>query len=388
MNSEVKAWRAVAAATAANLAAIGLARFAYAPLLPALIAAGWFSPGDAAYLGAANLAGYLLGAAFGRQAAAAVGLRVVLRGMMVMVTLSLAGCAWPFPFGWFFVCRAASGIAGGALMVLGAPAALALVPPGRRGLAAGVIFTGVGMGIALSGTALPLLLRAGLTPSWLGLAAVGLLLTVLVWSSWPAALPPVPPGPAPAAGGRLGRVLCQLRALRVRPGAAHGVPGGLRGARPRPRPRPGGGAGDWVLFGAGALCGPVLAGRLADRVGFSAALRLVMLVDTAFVAALTLWASGALLAASALVVGATVPAVSAVALGRMHELAGADPRARLAGWSRATIAWAAGQAVAAYGFAFVYARTGQYGVLFGVAAAAIGVALLLDIAAGRQAAAD
>ncbi len=41
---------------------IGLARVFYTPLLPTIIAAHWFSPADAAYLGAANLAGYLAGA--------------------------------------------------------------------------------------------------------------------------------------------------------------------------------------------------------------------------------------------------------------------------------------------------------------------------------------
>ena len=44
-----------AAAFSACLVGIGLARFAYTPLIPALIAAEWFSPAQAAYLGAANL---------------------------------------------------------------------------------------------------------------------------------------------------------------------------------------------------------------------------------------------------------------------------------------------------------------------------------------------
>ena len=54
--------RATVAALSANLVGIGLARFGYTPLIPALIAAGWFTPSAAVYLGAANLAGYLAGA--------------------------------------------------------------------------------------------------------------------------------------------------------------------------------------------------------------------------------------------------------------------------------------------------------------------------------------
>jgi Uncharacterised MFS-type transporter YbfB len=50
------------------------------------------------------------------------------------------------------------------------------VPPARRGLAGGVIFTGVGLGIAASGTLVALLMRAGLATAWLGLGAVSLVL--------------------------------------------------------------------------------------------------------------------------------------------------------------------------------------------------------------------
>jgi hypothetical protein len=49
-------WRSTVSALLANLVGIGLARFAYSPLIPALVAEGWFSASAAAYLGAANLA--------------------------------------------------------------------------------------------------------------------------------------------------------------------------------------------------------------------------------------------------------------------------------------------------------------------------------------------
>src|SRR3546814_14051351 len=44
------------AGLAATLVGNGIARFAYTPLIPALIAAGWFAPAEAVYLAAANLA--------------------------------------------------------------------------------------------------------------------------------------------------------------------------------------------------------------------------------------------------------------------------------------------------------------------------------------------
>jgi hypothetical protein len=71
--------RATVAALCANLVGIGLARFGYTPLIPALIAAGWFRPSAAVYLGAANLAGYLAGALGARAIAARTGVAGTLR---------------------------------------------------------------------------------------------------------------------------------------------------------------------------------------------------------------------------------------------------------------------------------------------------------------------
>ena len=57
-----KPWRGTLSGACATLVGIGLARFAYTPLLPAIIDAHWFSPSSSTYLGAANLMGYLAGA--------------------------------------------------------------------------------------------------------------------------------------------------------------------------------------------------------------------------------------------------------------------------------------------------------------------------------------
>src|SRR5258708_1688769 len=61
------AWFATVAGMCGSLVSIGLARFAYTPLIPPLIQAHWFSPANAVSLGAANFAGYLAGALLARQ---------------------------------------------------------------------------------------------------------------------------------------------------------------------------------------------------------------------------------------------------------------------------------------------------------------------------------
>src|SRR6266853_1690612 len=183
--SAVPPLRATFAALFANLVGVGLARFGYTPLIPALIAAGWFAPSAAVYLGAANLAGYLAGALGARALAARTGAPALLRGSMLLTAASLFACALPFGFAWFFVWRFLSGGTGGVLMALAAPSVMPRIPPARRGLAGGAIFTGVGLGIAASGTLVPLLMQWGLVETWLGLGAVALLLTIISWSGWP-----------------------------------------------------------------------------------------------------------------------------------------------------------------------------------------------------------
>src|SRR2546428_10400525 len=73
---------AALAGFSAVLVGNGLGRFAYTPLLPALISDHWFSPSAAAYLGAANLAGYLAGAVPGHAATRFIPPAPPLRGMI------------------------------------------------------------------------------------------------------------------------------------------------------------------------------------------------------------------------------------------------------------------------------------------------------------------
>jgi predicted MFS family arabinose efflux permease len=378
--------RATLAALCATLVGIGLARFAYTPLLPALIEAGWFAPSAAAYLGAANLAGYLAGALLARAMAARASPPLVLRAMMVLATAAFFACAAPLSFAWYFAWRLAAGAAGGALMVLAAPTVLPHVPSARRGLAGGVIFTGVGLGIAASGTLVPLMLRWGLVQTWLGLGVLALALTLFAWNGWPREAAGVgvgvPAAVAPPAGATVRVVYVEyaLNAVGLVPHmvflvdfVARGLGQGLAiGGR------------YWVVFGVGAMVGPVLAGHLADRIGFRPAVRLALLIQTGAVGVLALTASSAWLFVSSFLVGAFVPGIVPLVLGRVNELVAADASSRTAAWSRATTAFALGQAAAGYGMSFVYARTGDYATLFALGAGAIALALAVDLTAGRS----
>jgi predicted MFS family arabinose efflux permease len=263
---------------------------------------------------------------------------------------------------------------------------LAHVPPARRGLAGGVIFTGVGLGIAASGTLVPLLLRAGLSATWSGLGALALVLTMLAWGGWPAerTRPTVAPALPTSRPARFGPALkalyieYALNAVALVPHMVFLVDFVARGLERGIDV----GSHYWVLFGIGAVAGPLITGHVADRIGFGRALRLAFVVQAAAVALPAITVGSGALALSSLVVGAMVPGIVPLVLGRVHELTPHDHQERQAGWSFATVAFALGQAAAAYGFSFLFARTGGgYAALFALGAAALMLALAIDLVA-------
>src|SRR3954468_24421787 len=87
------ALRPVLAGAAATLSGIGLARFAYVPLFPAMVAAGWATGAEGGFLGAVNFSGYLIGVLGGRTLGQRIGATRALDGGMALAPLAFAGCA-------------------------------------------------------------------------------------------------------------------------------------------------------------------------------------------------------------------------------------------------------------------------------------------------------
>ena len=375
---------AIFAGLAASLVAIGLARFAYTPLIPPLIEARWFGASDVVYLGAANFAGYFAGALSGRRLGARFSNRAMLRWMMALAALSFAACAFPVSLAWYFAWRLVSGFAGAVVMVLVAQTILPTVAPARRGLASGAIFMGIGAGIVASGTLVPLLLDLGLAATWLGLAALSALLTVLTWRAWPAHA-----HAAPAGNGRQ----AMPASVRLLYAAYAAVAVGLLGAAvflvdyvARGLGRgTAAGAAYWIVYGVGALSGPVLYGLLADRIGFARALRTGLLLSGAAALSLAFAVHPAALAVASVLLGAFTPGVVTLMIGRLHELLPGDSHAQHAAWGHSTTMFALFQALAGYAFSFLFAHSGgRHHVVFVASALAFGAALLLEMASARR----
>lgn len=374
-------WLPIFAGLCASLVSIGLARFAYTPLIPSLIQAHWFSTSDVVYLGAANLVGYLIGALVGHPLARRTSNKTALRLMMLAVTLSFFACGFPLSVSWFFGWRLLSGIAGGAIMVLVAATVLPHVPVTRGGLASGAIFLGIGLGIAGSGTIVPPLLSLGLQNTWFGLGLIALVLTAASWFGWPSAAHPATVMPsdeefsAPT-DPRVYLLFAQyaFMAAGLVPAMVFLVDYVARGL----------GAGShvgaliWVMYGIGAIIGPVSYGFLADKLGARLSIRLVLVVQALAVGLLSISSSFTALALLAVILGSFPPGIVPLALARVHELIPQHHPQQIA-WSRATVSFATFQAIAGFAYSALFnASGGHHGLLFIIAAGAIVVALLLE----------
>lgn len=356
------------AGLSALLLGIGLSRFGFTPLIPALVQAGWFTAAQAGYLGATNLAGYVVGAAIARRAAHHIPAMTLVKAAMILAAASFAGCAAPLGFGWYFAWRLLSGIVGGVLMILAPTAVLAATPVDRRGRVAGIVFTGVGAGIALSGTAIPWLVRAGLPAAWLTLAVIGVALTAVAWNGWPHHAH-IPNGRGPGARPPLSPMVVRLVisygviGLAFAPHTVYWTDFIARGLRLGLAV----GGFYWLVLGLGAACGPMLTGFVAERLGFARTYTLILVALAVCIGAPALWPSLPVLLLSSFGTGAFGLATTSLGSGRAGELVPIEQHRHLWGWM--TIAYAIVYASGGYISAFIFAHTGSYSLLFAFGAA-------------------
>jgi MFS family permease len=167
----------------AMAAGLGLGRFVYTPILPAMVDSLHLSNGDAGLIASANFAGYLAGAL------ALIRLRpptsrlawlmgALLIGAGAMAGMAMVGTQVPY----FLLLRFIGGAASAAVFVFASAIVLDQVAAdGRFGLSA-VHFAGVGAGIAISGALIAVLTVMGAQwqEMWLASAAAGLVAAGIV----------------------------------------------------------------------------------------------------------------------------------------------------------------------------------------------------------------
>ncbi|HTI93834.1 MAG TPA: YbfB/YjiJ family MFS transporter [Puia sp.] len=364
------------------LIGIGIGRFGYPPLIPSLVAHGWFSVSEADYLGAANLTGYILGSVMATRLNRWVPSVYLIRVSLVVTTLTFIGCAFRLAFPWYFLLRLAAGVTGGIFMVLTAPTLFRHTSSQKKGMIGGFIFSGVGIGIALAGTLIPLLVTAGLPATWLAFAITAVVLTILSWKGWPEGSNerhrPTSHGSHHKRYAVLNRTVFLLlvsygcNAIGFVPHTVFWVDFISRGLGEGIQT----GTSFWVLLGISAAVGPLLTGYLADKVGFAKSIRISLLVKSVGVLLPLVSTATWSLALSSVCVGSLALGISSLAAGRTAELIGPEEQKRV--WGLMTITYSVSHAATAYLLTYLYSCYHSFYLLFIIGAVALIFASVAD----------
>ncbi|MEU8273673.1 YbfB/YjiJ family MFS transporter [Microbispora bryophytorum] len=162
--------------------ALGLARFAYGLLLPAMREELHWSLAEAGAMSAANGLGYLLGALVTAVVVRRLGTAATFRWGMVLTALALAVTATSDAYPVLLAARAAAGVAGAAVFVTGGVIASRLAARAASGSPITVYFAGAGLGIVVGGAGIPPL-GDRLHLAWAGLGLAAGLAALLSWTA-------------------------------------------------------------------------------------------------------------------------------------------------------------------------------------------------------------
>jgi predicted MFS family arabinose efflux permease len=161
--------------------ALGLARFAYALLLPPMRADLGWSFADAGTMNTANAAGYLVGAILAAPFGKRLGDKRVFAISLLLTALTVGASGLTANLAFLLVLRVAAGFTGALAFVTGAGLTSAAAAGGSKNRAPtllGVYFAGAGIGITASALSVPPLLgTVGWRGGWLVLGALGLAAT-------------------------------------------------------------------------------------------------------------------------------------------------------------------------------------------------------------------
>ena len=251
---------------------MGMARFAYALLLPPMRADLSWTYTEAGAMNTANAVGYLAGAIGSAWLVNRVRLRPLFLVGLLLTTASVLACSATASYGLLACLRLLGGVSGAITFVTGAALVMHAgsgLPARRATLMLGIYVAGGGLGIALSGIVVPpLLARLGPGLDWrLGWLALGIVSLVALVPAALAARGVGDAGQLIAAGG----VAWPWRTL-----AAVAVSYGLFGlgyvgyttfivALLQPRLGPAGVAVFWVVLGLIGATSTVVWGPLLGR---------------------------------------------------------------------------------------------------------------------------
>jgi len=204
------AWRAALACMVTLAVAMGLGRFAFTPMLPIMLHEGKLQLEAGGVLASLNYLGYFLGAV----SCAAIGVKAksMVRGGLAATAVLLIGMGVLHSFTSWGILRTAAGVMSAWVFVFASGWGLRRLAETNSPALAGVIYTGPGIGIAMTGLLGGALGRWGSEAGWIGLGVLAVVLVALIWrifddgdlpaASGSTAAPPAAAGPAASASAR------------------------------------------------------------------------------------------------------------------------------------------------------------------------------------------
>jgi len=360
-------------------AAMGFGRFAYTPILPAMVAGLHLSKAQAGWIASANFAGYLLGALIGALPLRGSPRAWMLSSLAVSVASTLAMGLTPDLY-LLAALRFVGGLASAGVLVFASTLVLAALAQSGKAHLAAVHFAGVGAGVAISGGLVSALeaMGVGWAGLWLAVGGLGAVLAVLAALLLPGQQPATVPAAASAAPAKTPAHKADFAKLVL----AYGLMGFgyvvtatflmviVRGSPAAKAVEP----IVWVVVGLAAIPSILPWTRLGRRIGMARAFAICCLIEAAGVAISVLWPTvpGALIAALAL--GGTYMALTALGLALARELRSDRVSQALAG---VTAAFALGQMLGPIAAGILAERTGGFTIPSLVAAAALVMSAIL-----------
>jgi MFS family permease len=334
---------ACAIAATALAVAMGIGRFAFTPLLPLMVRDGALTQGTGAWLAASNYLGYLAGALIASRSRLGLAPPALMRVSLAGIVVATAAMGALDGLSAWAALRFAAGVFSAWALVSTSAWALQHLAQARRADLSGVVYAGVGFGIAGTGLFCLAAARPGVpaTQLWLELGALAALSVAvpslfmgrpLEGSVSPVSLSTASATPGPCTGLVISYGVA---------GFGYILPATFLPVLAREvvdDPRLFGLA--WPIFGAAAAFSTIAAARLLGRVNRLRVWAVSHLLMAAGVVLPSMWLAPATIALAALLVGSTFMVVTMLGMQEARARAPGDPTALL---GLMTTAFAVGQ---------------------------------------------
>jgi predicted MFS family arabinose efflux permease len=394
---EISLRKTLASGILALVVAMGIGRFAYTPILPAMQATFGLSNGMSGALASSNYLGYLVGALLAAAVPSVRRQTFFLRASLILVVLSTSLVAFTTEFWVWMAVRFVAGVASAGAFVFASGAILGVLASMDKQYLSGWLYSGVGSGIAISGILvlalnklLPMGYVAGWRADWIGMAVLATVLLLPCWAWMPrseseATSPRARPGSIISRARR--RVfftfLLLLGVAYFLEGTGYIVSGTFLVKIIEELPGLGGfGTSAWILVGLAAIPSTVLWAWAASRAGFVRTLLVAYIVQAIGVILPVLSGTEWAVALSAILFGGTFMGIVALTITYAREVVPSQQGARAIGML--TAAFGVGQVVEPLVATGLASGPKDFGPSLVAASSALFVGGLLMLAIGKS----